>query len=127
MQAGNSYVADQFGLLAHDFGGDFRFCRDGQIGSSGGDYRQDAFGCWQVFLLKDYCSGKFVVASGGKFVRFGKSFEYIGIGPRCQDIIALGGETLEYFNYVFGGLAGAEDDFRKTPPNLPMVVNTRES
>jgi hypothetical protein len=51
----------------------------------------------------------------------------MGLGPGGQNVITSCGETLEYLDYVFGGLAGAENDFRKTPPDLPMVVDAREA
>jgi hypothetical protein len=123
VQAGNSYVTNQFGPLAHDLGGDFRLGCDGQIRRAGGDYRQNGPGDRHVFLLKDYCPGKFVVTGLWEFICFGQSFECIWFGPGRQDIVAPGGKTLEYLDYMLDGLAGAEDDFRKTPPDLTMVVN----
>lgn len=127
VQAGDSYVADQFGPLAHDLGGDFRLGRDGQIGRAGGNYRQDGLGGRQLFLFQGDGPGQFVVADVRELLRFFQGLEYIGFGPGCQDVVALGGETLEYLDYVFGGLAGAEDDFGKTPPDLPVVVDAREA
>ena len=62
------------------------------------------------------------IAGIGELLRIRQGFENIGLGPGRQYVIAFGGETLEYLDYVFGGLAGAEDDFRKAPPDLPMMV-----
>ena len=127
MQAGDSYVADQFGPLAHDLGSDFGLGRDGQIGGAGGNYRQDGLRGRRLFLFQDDSPGQFIVADVGELPRIRQSLENIGRGPGRQDVIAFGGETLEYLDYVFGGLAGAEDDFRKTPPDLPVVVDAREA
>jgi len=51
----------------------------------------------------------------------------VRLGPGSQNIIAFGGKTLEYLDYVFRGFSGAEDDLRETPPDLTMVVNARKS
>jgi len=127
VQAGDSYVADQFCPLAHDLGGDFRLGRNRQIGCAGGNYRQDGLRYRRPFLLQDDSPGQFLVADVRELLRFFQSLEYIGFCPGGQYVIAFGGEALEYLDYVFGGLAGAEDDFRKTPPDLPMVVEAREA
>ena len=127
MQAGNSYVADQFGPLAHDLGGDFRLGRDGQVSGSGGDYQQDGLRCRRLFLFQDDGPGQFFVPDVGELLRFFQGLEYLGLGPGCQYVVALGGETLEYLDYVLGGLAGAENDFGKTPTDLPVVVEARKA
>ena len=49
------------------------------------------------------------------------------LSPRCQDVIASCREALEDLDYLFGGLAGTEDDLRKATPDLPMMVYTRKT
>ena len=78
-------------------------------------------------LLQDDGPGQFFVPDFGELLRIRQGLENIGLGPGGQYVIAFGGEALEYFDYVFGGLAGAEDDFRKAPPDLPMVVEARKA
>jgi len=51
----------------------------------------------------------------------------VRLSPRCQDVVASCREALEDLDYLFGGLAGTEDDLRKAAPDLPMMVYTRKT
>jgi hypothetical protein len=46
----------------------------------------------------------------------------VRFGSGCQDIVAFGGQALEYLDYVIGGLSRAEYDLGKTSPDLTMVI-----
>jgi len=49
------------------------------------------------------------------------------LGSRSQNIIAFRSQAFKYPYYLLGGLTRTVDDFRKTPPDLSMVVNTRKT
>ena len=101
--------------------------RDGQIGGARGDYRQNGLGGGQLLLLQDDRSCQFLVSGLGKFAHLHQGVENIRLGPGRQNVVASGRQALEYLDYVFGGLAGAEDDLGETTSNLTMMVDTRKA
>jgi len=58
-----------------------------------------------------------------KFLRFNQRLENIFLGPRSQYVIAFRSKAPEDFDYLFRGLAGTVNNFRKAPPDLPVMVH----
>jgi len=54
---------------------------------------------------------------------FGKGLENVLLGSGGKDVIAFFSETGEDFDDLFGGFAGAVDDFRKTAADLAVMVD----
>ncbi len=127
VQPGYPDIAYQFGALAHNLGRDLCLGRNGQVGRAGGDDGQDGLGGRQLLLLEDDCPGQLLIPGAGELAGFYKCIENLGCGPGRQNVVSFGRKALEYLYYVFGGLAGAEDNLGETTSNLTMMVDARKA
>ena len=122
VQAGYSDITNQFCPLAHNLSGDLCFRCDRQISGAGRNYRNNGLRRFDFFLLQNNCLSCFLKSDIPEFFCFDQCFENILLCPGSQDIIAFFSEVREDFNYLFGGFAGAVNDFREAASNLAMMV-----
>jgi hypothetical protein len=122
VQACYADITNQLCPLAHNLGGNFCFRCDGQISGAGCNYRNNGFRRFDFFLLQDNCLRCFLKSDIPEFFCFDQRLVNLLFGSCGQDIIAFFSEVREDFNYLFGGFAGAVNDFREAAANLAVMV-----
>jgi hypothetical protein len=122
MQACYSHVAYQLCPLTHNLGRHSCFLCNRKVSRTSSDYRQNRLRLRQLLLLKHNGSGQFLVSGLWKLFRFGQLLEYVFPGSCSQNVIAFGCQTSENFDNLFRSFIGTINNFRKTSPDLPMMV-----
>ncbi len=123
VQTGNTNITNQLCTLAHNLSGNLCFRCDGQISSAGGNYRDNGLRRFDFFLLQHNRLCRLLISDIRKFFCFDQCLENILLCPSGEDIIAFFSEVREDFSYLFGGFAGAVDDFREAAANLAVMVH----